>query len=1438
MSRKRYAISAALLLIALLAFTALGPWALTRLLCAGAVFSGWQLAVEAHQGALFSRFVLVGVEATDGAGLALEAERLEISLWHYEVDILEPVVVWVGTAVEQGEVATAASTEISLPLDYFPALTLQQGSLRLSLPSSQVEIELDGLELSYKATADTVGELRLAVAGGKVVSAPFSLDQTHGEVQVELTPHNAKLDTLHLVALADSVPVDFAAWGRLSLLSPLSTKVWMRLITESSAFGGSVNSFAAGTLEPLDLGIQVDGVGHHEQFGALESSAQGKITLEEVELTSSTTHIWDGELRLWGTYHLDNDTLAAQVELDDLDLMQVPGVSVDGKVSGTLVAVADIGNQRYDANLEMAMRQVELIEGKPIDVDIKAAYRPDRRTDVDVHSSAFELSAQGIVELDGTYDLVLKGKGIPSELVDYDAVPLRLEGRAQTDALQLHIESARLPREFGEFGAVALDLELAHQRLLTAALSVEEDLLRLKLFMDLETGRVDSLEGAFSALALERLVPNIEGQLSGQVRADGKLDDLHAASTLTLEEAAYQGWRSGPLDFDLDYQEGQFICHLVGRAFELKVGLDAEKNLQARAHFNGPVLHRATPKADSTDVVELVGALEWNSNLASPGEHRAQLELKHLLWRQAPWFVQLEDSLHIWHLARHTRIEPVRLQTAFGPLTIAGDVRRDSMDIAVTLAPVDLGELAVGVRAAGELQMTLGGTLKHPRVDSHAELRRIFLDSLLLGDLQVELQMADSLALDATLSLVDPQRPEIELTLNAPMAPLLSGLIDKTQAAAHLQLKVQRLDLEALFTYFLEKPTSGLIDAEADLSLPLTLIQAPTQWHDLDGYLRFNELQLKTAYTADTLRLELPESGEVLLRDTYMELRGLRLQAQRYDKDAAGYLPAGSVELNGIVRADSAARVVLEIADLDLLTFGGPEGDLDVQARFEGTPKEPRLVLDLKVETEDLGEVTGQLVGGGSGAELELVWSSILADELRLSGDLPWDWGAGHFYLDQGRLDLASESIDLFTFLDQFPSLDDIGGRFGIELSLRGFDKSMRMQGAATLLDTLSITLLDTQPTYWFTKGQMRFADRQAELVDFKGTSEEGKGNIELNGRLDLSNLEDLGFAVRVLVEKLPYRYEDIFSVPGLDFNLALTGSESSSKLSGRIGVRQALSEMTLVSLNAPTPPPRPPTLKDEMLENLTLDVSTSIEKLEIDSETAQGYISGNININGTFYKPTFQGDLGIDKGKIIIFSRPFDVQQGRIALNSLVPTQSIVDLAYDPLLLNPEVDLTAEYTANNATDRLEYAITMTVQGPLKTATPKLTSDPILEFGNIAKLLLLGATSTSDVDYQKALGLAAGQLISKKVEKVGLDEFAVLPSGTVFNTTGDSAVRIGKYLKDLPLPLWIRYEAAIKELSYGELSIEYRLTHYLTIIGISQSEYDRYGIGVGLKKDF
>jgi hypothetical protein len=39
-------------------------------------------------------------------------------------------------------------------------------------------------------------------------------------------------------------------------------------------------------------------------------------------------------------------------------------------------------------------------------------------------------------------------------------------------------------------------------------------------------------------------------------------------------------------------------------------------------------------------------------------------------------------------------------------------------------------------------------------------------------------------------------------------------------------------------------------------------------------------------------------------------------------------------------------------------------------------------------------------------------------------------------------------------------------------------------------------------------------------------------------------------------------------------------------------------------------------------------------------------------------------------------------------------------------------------------------------------------------------------------------------------------------------------------------------------MSSGEVRIEHKLKSFLTLTGSAQSEYDRYGLGIGLKKEF
>ena len=117
-------------------------------------------------------------------------------------------------------------------------------------------------------------------------------------------------------------------------------------------------------------------------------------------------------------------------------------------------------------------------------------------------------------------------------------------------------------------------------------------------------------------------------------------------------------------------------------------------------------------------------------------------------------------------------------------------------------------------------------------------------------------------------------------------------------------------------------------------------------------------------------------------------------------------------------------------------------------------------------------------------------------------------------------------------------------------------------------------------------------------------------------------------------------------------------------------------------------------------------------------------------------------------------------------------------------------------------------------------------------------LLAFGQTTTQNADYANALYTAAGQLLlSRHVQRGGLDEFLLLPSGTTLGTVGQSAVRVGKFLS-WPLPIWVRYEAGTRAAAAGQFEVEYHITSWMTIDATAYSEYQLYGVGVGLSREF
>jgi hypothetical protein len=398
----------------------------------------------------------------------------------------------------------------------------------------------------------------------------------------------------------------------------------------------------------------------------------------------------------------------------------------------------------------------------------------------------------------------------------------------------------------------------------------------------------------------------------------------------------------------------------------------------------------------------------------------------------------------------------------------------------------------------------------------------------------------------------------------------------------------------------------------------------------------------------------------------------------------------------------------------------------------------------------------------------------------------------------------------------------------------------------------LEFALLDLEPIYALPDGQLQFNGRKIELVGFSVEKEPKRGfrSASLTGLLDLSQLDDPSFDLRLQAERMTSYYEAVgqsFKADDIDLDLSFAGSLSASKLAGRVRLDRPTTETSLVVLALPVPPP-PPALRDDFLENMALGVEVDLRGLALDSELAELEASGAVEVGGTFYKPLFQGDITIDEGQVFVLNQEFNITQGRVVFNRLAPTKSILDVMYDPFELNPTLDLEAKIEdIKDSQSGYEYDVTLTLKGPAQKIAPDLLAEsedpdapPVEDALSIVNLLVFNMADldVADLDYDAAV-TAAGQLLSKQVEKeVGLDEFTVLPSSEIAGAEPGVALRAGKYLGGLPLPLWVRYEALLKEMAWGEVRVEHKIKSFLTIVGSAQSKYDSYGLGIGLKREF
>ena len=1421
---KRKLLGAAAVLAAVLilvAVTPIGPAALAYLLERGV--GGWQVSIGTRRGGLLYAFSFSDVRCKNPAlGVTVNAEYIAAWPWSWEIDIQAPKV-----RIEPGTEAdsTSAATDIELPLAFLPNLNAIAGALDWQL--GETRLVAQDWRGAYRAVADTSGHLELALSDLQGVPLrSLTLD-------LALSPHRIDRGEIRAVGASDSLISDLHASFALGLKLPRPLQMDATATVEADSARGSLEAEIDGAVTPLQLRGTLRGKGSAPVVSAVDLRGDMRVNGTRLVLDSLLVSLFDGTLTGEATYFFTRDSLQTQLRGEGFDLALA--APFGGRAEFDLAAGVQLQHQRYTADFAAFLRDVDLIPDQRFDAEITGWHRPDGTTRLDLQSSPLELIATGSSSLAGDYDLVLKG-ALQAAAFLRGAAPIAIAGQAKPDTLALRLTSSHLPGELGEeFGPLAADLHLSANRYLAADLRLERDLLVARADIDLESSEIDTLVTAVNGLAVERVMPGLSGRLDADLHGGGGLsfDALRLDGRIATTPLEYADWQTGELALDVGWDRGAARVVGGGPGVSVLADLDVDGHLTAQADFADTLL-RGVDGA----VAALGGTLRWDGPLEDLDAVQAALALDSLLLRQGKWVLQNHGPLQADYGNGRMDLTAVHLQTSVGLVGLSGWVGRDSLSVAAELSALELSNLASDLSATGGGHLRVGGTLARPEAQGVVTLAEMHLDTLALGNARLRLSLADvspRLATDRSLTAEFTADAGVRLALTCPAAPLFGP----GEAPARLAIEAKAADLGPVLSYALGRPLYGRLDLDGHLEAALG--DSMPSWRDLSGHIDVQGLAIESQAADDSLRLDLLSGGHFAFGEGRVVLDSVAIGLRRYDRDRLALQPAGSLRLAGQLEGTKPSKMELALKDADLAFFGGPKGLVQLDAEVRGMASALQVAADLTVETVDLGKLRGQLVGDRHGGDWHLNWTTLLDDSLTVTGRVPWDLQAGELSLDESWLEARSDGIGLLFLGDLIAKLDHLDGRISADLRAEGLDSTLSLQGQIGVAG-LEFALLDLEPIYALPDGQLQFDDRQIELVGFSVEKEPKRGfrSASLTGQFDLARLDDPSFDLQLRAERMTSYYEAVgqsFKADDIDLDLSFAGSLSASKLAGRVRIDRPTTETSLVVLALPVPPP-PPALRDDFLENMALGVEVDLRGLALDSELAEVEASGAVEVGGTFYKPLFQGDITIDEGQVFVLNRQFNITQGRVVFNRLAPTKSILDVIYDPFELNPTLDLEAKTEEiEDIDDGEKYVVTLTLQGPAQKIVPSFSPLDLLSTVN---LLAFNTVSNRDLKYKTALGTAAGQLLSGQVEKVGLDEFVVLPSSTVFGAEpGDPALRVGEYFsRRLPLPLWVRYEAPLKEMAAGEVRIEHKVKSFLIITGSAQSKYDSYGLGIGLKREF
>lgn len=1428
---------AAFIALVALVLTPVGVWLAAGGTSLYASRLGWDLQIRRHEGSLATSARLGHVTLTN-AQLGVDAEISEaaLNLWAWEVSLLGPRVRLAPLPDTTSAPSSTTVDTLRLPLADLPAVDIVDGTFLLQLggdANNALTVDMTDITATMAPAGDQalveldVGAWRVE-QGGTELAGEARTRWTLQPTAVVLKQSFARIvyeesqGTFRGTAVLELTP-------QLDLLSSFTVEGAVPGLDEMW-----LDATVAGALMPVDVRGQGHGEARHADLGPLSLQVAGGIDDVAMRVDSVRVQIADGDVDGQLNWYAAGDSLRGQVRIKGVQLQ-----ALTGSLAGLLHGTAHVSGRRQNPRIVLGL-QAPAVEGMadaPVDLAVHAGLQ-EHLFNARVSSRRLgHLVARGPWRLDDmTYSLSLSG-GLDAEPWLGRSWPLTVQGALQPDTLRVDFSSQHLPFGDDPPGPVQVDAVLSGWQYLDVGVAVANRQFTGRARIDLQTARVDTLTGVAQALSLANLSSALQGSINGHVAAAGVLPTAGRGSLgLQVDDLVLAGWSLGPTKLSTRFDAGvaTITASADGLAAYARVDTAGVASLQVD-------LQDAVVRQHGTeDSVSVSGTIAGAGSLHDLAAGSLQADLDSVGAVLGGWSLRMPTGLRVDVDKGRAQLWPTRLLTPIGALQLQGMAASDTMLMTATLDCLHVAGVE-DVSARGSAHLHVSGRPDRPRAQLSLALRHLLLGGRSIGELRMSADLSDSLHGALTLGPGNTQEAPLHVQLSAPAEVLRPGVEVGADANAQMRIVATDLDASTVATWVFDDTTGLTLSFDANVEVPANRLFEDFGLGRVTAALELQKLML----TRDRVRMRLQAPSRAHLTQGRGNLDNFTLPVEMFQRDTNQFDEAGTISLNGTL-IGRGGGLELRVDDLDLLAAARaipgrvslPAGQLTLQANLTGSFDEPALNATANVELEELGSVGARVFGRPRAWKGSATWVTLVEDSLQVTGSAPavniWPkW-------DELTMRAHSAGIDLLPLLDQVPELESLSGFVRLDVTADSLMTSPRFAGQAEVED-LEFALLDVTPGYRFASGRIDFGAREgggahAQLGGFSGQTTRGAGVLQLSGFFDLLPEGDTDYNVQLTGDNVRYEYDDVFTAPDIDMDLTLRRGAQGSILEGKVGLTRPSSEIQLVDLTAPPVPP-PPTLQNDLLENTRLNVYVDIDGLVTRSELSDITLDGQARIYGTFYQPRFQGELEIVDGQVIVLSRRFTFTRGRIILDRLVPTYSILDLLYDPILLDPELDIEATTSVKPNTNDPAHEVTLTLSGPVRSAAPRLTS-PGLGDGEVLSLLAFGQTSTQGADYAGAFYTAAGQLLlGRQVQKVGLDEFLLLPSGTALNTVGEPAVRIGKYMS-WPVPIWVRYEAITRSAGSGQFEVEYRITNWMTIDATAHSEYELYGLGIGLSREF